>query len=114
MSCEQAIYHSYIPNYEPFDVSKQLSLAFCSQKCCDTNSEEASCGIYSYWQNSGECRLYELPDQPYYLPLPSVKDMIDTKNPYVNTGVLMKRKIVTWIPWLILFILIAMAFCYFF
>jgi hypothetical protein len=108
MSCEQAIYKGYLPAYAPFDVSTQDSLAQCSQKCCDTNIEGESCGIYSYWESLGRCNLYQLPDQPFYLPLPSVRDMVNTKNPDINTGILMKRKIFTWIPWLIMFILAAL------
>lgn len=114
MSCEQAIYAGYIPNYKPFDVSVQSSLAKCSQKCCDTNEDNKSCGIYSYWgydsDSPGRCHLYQFPDQPFYLPLPSVRDMINVQDPSVNTGILMKRKIVTWIPWLIMIVLLIMIF----
>lgn len=109
MSCEQAIYNGYLPTHKPFDVSQQESLARCSQKCCDTNNDDKSCGIYSYWESSGRCNLYELPDQPFYLPLPSVRDMVNTKNSDINTGILMKRKIITWVPWLIMFLLLAIV-----
>ena len=113
MSCEQAIYNGYLPTYKPFDVSQQPSLALCSQKCCDTNEDGRSCGIYSYWggrsQSAGTCKLYQLPDQMFYLPLPSIRDMINTKNPDINTGILMKRKIVTWIPLLIMFVLFTLV-----
>ena len=113
MSCEQAVYQGYLPAYSPFDVSFQDSLAQCSQKCCDTNKEGESCGIYSYWGGSsataGKCHLYQLPDQPFYLPFPSVRDMVNTKNSDINTGILMKRKIFTWIPWLFMIVLAAMV-----
>lgn len=109
MSCEQAIYAEYIPTYKPFDVSEQPSLAHCSQKCCNTNEEGRSCGIYSFWGSTGRCHLYQFPDQPFYLPLPSVRDMIKI-NENVNTGILMKRKIVTWIPWLIMIIIVLLIF----
>lgn len=119
MSCEQSIFKSYIPAYKPFDISNQNSLADCSQKCCETNDENGSCGIYSYWPGKaieraavgtrggadpGRCHLYQLPDQPLYLPLPSVKNMIPVKS-NVITGILMKRKITTWIPLVIIIIL---------
>jgi hypothetical protein len=118
MSCEQAIYARYVPKYEPFDVSIQSSLAKCSQKCCDTNYEDESCGIYSYWNGSsslpGQCHLYKFPDQPFYLPLPSVRDMKDTKDPFVNTGILMKRKIFTWIPWISIIVILFIISIFFF
>lgn len=107
MSCEQAIFANYIPRYKPFDISKTNSLAQCSQKCCESNTEQKSCGIYTYSESNNDCYLYRLPDQPFYLPLPSMRDMVQM--PGVNTGILMKRKIVTWIPILILIILFLIA-----
>lgn len=117
MSCEQSIFKGYIPAYKPFDISNQSSLADCSQKCCESNDENRSCGIYSYWPTigwtsgkddlsagPGRCHLYQLPDQPFYLPLPSVRNMIPVKS-NVTTGILMKRKITTWIPLIIIIIL---------
>lgn len=116
MSCEQAIYAGYLPTYKSFDISVQPSLSHCAQKCCNTNEEGRSCGIYTYWgydpstKTPGRCHLYQFPDQPFYLPLPSVRDMINTHDPNINTGILMKRKITTWIPWLIMILLVLIIF----
>ncbi len=110
MSCEQAIYQGYVPKYKPFNISTTQSLAECSQKCCDTNtmsghiSGSKMCGIYSYMEDTGVCALFNLPDQPFYLPLPSVRDMINVGNQKINTGILMKRKIITWLPWIMMIV----------
>lgn len=109
MSCEQAIVIGYKPREDPFFESIEISLGECSQKCCDKDS----CGIFSYLSTKGTCQLFEFPpDQMIYLPLPSTKNMIRTGDPNLNTGILMKRKIMTWVPWLALLIILLTLICY--
>lgn len=110
MSCEQAIYAGVIPKYPPFSITNVQNIAECSQNCCNTNEENRSCGIFSYIPsatsaNQASCLLFQLPDQPYYMPFPSIRDMNKTE-PNVVTGILMKRKIVTWIPILMMLIIL--------
>lgn len=114
MSCEQVI----VVGYEPDSSHKMIgqfqshSLGDCSNRCC--TSEE--CDIFSYEGSSTsggggrKCTLYKFPEQPIYLPFPNTKNMNYTGNMSLNTGILMKRKIMTWIPWIALIILLFMIF----
>lgn len=106
MSCEQAIVSGFMPKDVPLDAIPSKSLTQCSQSCCD----DLNCGIYSYFPDLDVCFLFALPDQPIYIPFPSTKNMEKINGVRVETGTLMKRKISTWIPWIILIILVTMAF----
>jgi hypothetical protein len=111
MSCEQAIFVGYgePSGSKVIDNLKTSSLGDCSQKCCDNQM----CGIYSFYSDgTGRCIHYQLPDQLLYLEIPSTKNMKFSGDKFLNTGILMKRKIMTWIPWLILIVLICMGICY--
>lgn len=110
MSCEQALVIGYKPRETPFETSKTQSLGLCSERCCNDDK----CGIYSYQNNTKTCDLFEFPpNQLIYLPLPSTKNMVYTGDQNLNTGILMKRKIMTWVPWLALIIILLMLFCYY-
>lgn len=110
MSCEQTVWVGYEPvTSEPIDTTQATSLGECSQRCCN----DGRCGIYSYYGDTGQCTTYRLPDQLIYLPFPTTRDMLYTGDPKLNTGVLMKRKITTWVPWLaVIVIVLAMLWCW--
>lgn len=108
MSCEQVLISKYIPSEKT--LLKTLSvenIAGCSDRCCNLND----CGIFSYNSDTRQCLLYHFPYQWIYLPFPNVKNMMRTSENIV-TGVIMKRKIATWIPWIAIVIIIFVFWCY--
>jgi hypothetical protein len=96
MSCEQVLVSGYRPNedHEVIGVTAVKNVSECSDRCCG----DERCGIFSY--GPGKCTLYRFPDQPVYLPFPNTKNMVRVDDKNLVTGILMKRKIATWMPWI--------------
>lgn len=100
MSCEQVLYSGRKPTseYELISSESNSSLRYCSQKCCN----DSNCGIFHYNTTTGVCNLHKLPKWLIYIPVPSAEPpVVDiSRDPNDVIGVLMKRKIRTWIPWI--------------
>lgn len=97
-SCEQVLVSGYAPNSDHKIIKsvKVKNVSECSDRCCS----DRRCGIFSYQEGDGTCTLFKFPDQLIYLPFPNTKNMVRTENNLV-TGILMKRKIETWMPWIV-------------
>ena len=113
MSCEQVLYENRTPTEEYSLISttpKGSTLRECSQACCDT----PDCGVFHYNSESKNCQLRRLPKWLIYIPVPSnqppVFDISDSQADIV--GVLMKRKIRTWIPWMMALVIIVLLAMY--
>lgn len=99
MSCEQAIVEKYIPSHNPYRTTRVNSIYECSSLCCS----DGRCGLYTYisgGDTSSVCHHFSFPTMPY-IPFPSTRNMTYTGNQKMITGILMKRKILTWIPFLV-------------
>lgn len=107
MTCEQALFAGYTFAEDPIRSFESDNVVSCSQACCD----EGECLSFSFDSDTKICKLFPFPDVPIYLPLPSTKAMVYSGDQNQLSGVLMKRKISTWVPWLIGLILIALLLC---
>src|SRR4029078_12055576 len=108
MSCEQVLISGYIPSEKTIisEISAK-SIAECSDECCISGE----CDIFSYNSDTKKCLLHRFPYQWIYLPFPNYKNMTPTSDNII-TGVLMKKKIATWLPWIAIIIIILVFWCY--
>lgn len=108
MSCEQVLISKYVPSTQTIiSNSYEENIAECSNKCCN----ESNCSIFSYNETTRNCNLHRFPYQWIYLPFPNTKNMTPTTENIV-TGIIMKRKIMTWVPWIAILIIIFSFWCY--
>ena len=99
MACEQVLYSGYtFPQHLLLSSKPVPDIADCAQSCCGNSS----CGTYTYNEKTTQCDLFRLPDQLIYAPFPTTKNMIRTGDPQMISAILMKRKVATWIPWIML------------